>query len=456
MGLRRLAAACLVAGSLLGPGLPVSGQERVAIWAGRGSHPAVDAALAGIVERFEKRFGVKVDLTLVPAGELAPRVSAALAAGTPPDGAFGRNLDLQAAAWAAAGKIEDVSDLVLPQRERLFETALAAATYVTAPGRRGIFGIPIQQQALHLNYWSDMLAEVGIAETDIPADWSAYWAFWCDRVQPALRAKGRRVYSVGLASGSDSTAALLGFLAFAQAHDALPLDREGRLLLADPRLRAGLIAAVREYADLTAKGCTPPGALVWGGEDAAASFRSRTAGMAANAGLAVAAGLFEAAASGSDSAARAAARRAHDDLVRTIGLPAPVNGKPAPVIVSVQQGAVFAEAPARKRARDFFAFFLLPENLTPYVEAARGIWFPVTRDAAERSFWQDDPHRRAAHQTFTQRATQPLPMAQHFRFAALHAENSWARLLRRVVMDRVTPEQAVDDLLAQIRQRIDG
>ena len=43
--------------------------------------------------------------------------------------------------------------------------------------------------------------QAGFTLEDIPKEWEAFWSFWCDQVQPAVRrATGRDdIYGVGLA-----------------------------------------------------------------------------------------------------------------------------------------------------------------------------------------------------------------------------------------------------------------
>ena len=51
-----------------------------------------------------------------------------------------------------------------------------------------------------------MLAEAGFKENDIPGTWKEYWAFWCDKVQPAIRkATGKRIFGIGSPMGVDSS-----------------------------------------------------------------------------------------------------------------------------------------------------------------------------------------------------------------------------------------------------------
>ena len=52
----------------------------------------------------------------------------------------------------------------------------------------------------HLHVWSSLLERAGFTLADIPKEWEAFWSFWCDQVQPAVRkALGRDdIWGVGL------------------------------------------------------------------------------------------------------------------------------------------------------------------------------------------------------------------------------------------------------------------
>ena len=59
----------------------------------------------------------------------------------------------------------------------------------------------------HVHVWRNLLEQAGFTLDDIPKQWEAFWSFWCDQVQPAVRkATGRDdIYGVGLAMSVDAT-----------------------------------------------------------------------------------------------------------------------------------------------------------------------------------------------------------------------------------------------------------
>src|SRR3546814_10582195 len=69
---------------------------------------------------------------------------------------------------------------------------------------------------------------------------------------------------------------------------------------------------------------------------------------------------------------KAVAKKNYYELAKTISWPKKPDGKPLPNLVSTKIAVVFADAPNKKRAKEFFAYLLQPENLTPYTEGSLG------------------------------------------------------------------------------------
>lgn len=453
----RKALALLLAGAVMAGAPAASAQEKLVVWFNKGVSPAEDAALDQVIGRFQQRTGVRIELGRFDAEEIVTRSVAAVDAGNPPDVGFGWAYDSRTAGrWAAEGKLENLNDIVEPLKDS-FLPGVAERAHLAGPdGRRGYYGLPIFQQTIQPTYWADMLQEAGFQESDIPADWKGYWSFWCDKVQPALRARGKRVYGIGHPASVEASDTMFSFLTYVTAYDASPVDATGKLLVGDAKIRANMAAALKDYTDIVQKGCTPPGSLSWkdGANDAA--FHGRTTVMTYDAGLSLAGKYLEDMRNAADGAARAQATKAYEDLIRTAGWPNRPDGKPLPGLVSTKLAVVFADAPNKGRAKEFLAFLLQPENLTPCTESAGGRWFPVMKEGAESPFWQADLHRRAVHDRFVQQPTVPFQFVYNHRFAAVNAENVWSRAMSRVLQDKVPPEQAVDEMFARIRQLVEG
>ena len=126
-------------------------------------------------------------------------------------------------------------------------------------GTRAYYAYPIKQQTMHIQYWKDMLADAGFKPSDIPTDWKGYWSFWCEKVQPAYRAKsGSRAFGIGMPTGVDSSDSFYSFLTFMDAHNVRLVNDSGKLLVDDPAVRQGLINALTDYTSVYVKGCSPP------------------------------------------------------------------------------------------------------------------------------------------------------------------------------------------------------
>jgi multiple sugar transport system substrate-binding protein len=74
----------------------------------------------------------------------------------------------------------------------------------------------------HVHVWTSLLEQAGFSREEIPNEWEPFWAFWCDRVQPAVRrATGRDdIWGIGLSMSAASNDTWFQFLQFVAAYDA--------------------------------------------------------------------------------------------------------------------------------------------------------------------------------------------------------------------------------------------
>jgi multiple sugar transport system substrate-binding protein len=386
---------------------------------------------------------------------MIPKTAAALEAGSPPDIAYSDTYDVRIAAkWAFDGKLEDISDVIEPMKDRFLPATIDTAyLYDGKASKKAFYGFVLKQQMLHVEYWKDMLATAGFKENDIPGTWKEYWSFWCDKVQPAYRkATNSRVHGIGRPMGVASTDSFQTFMSWVDAYNVKLVDESGKLLVDDPKVRDGLIAALRDYTDVYAKGCSPPSSTGWKDGDGAVAFNDRTTIMTHDYSIAIAARWLDDANNPRlTPAERAAGRKAYDELIATAGLPKKPDGTPMVYRTVVKVGVIFRESKNKMRAREFLKFLLEEENLRPYVEAALGRGFPVTRAGQESPFWQADKHRRTVYDQF-KTSPQPSEFGKNWKFALLDAENVWAKAMNRVVSDKVSVEKAVDELIARIKE----
>jgi multiple sugar transport system substrate-binding protein len=311
----------------------------------------------------------------------------------------------------------------------------------------------MKQQTMHIQYWKDMLAEAGFKESDIPTGWKAYWDFWCDKVQPAHRSKtGKRTYAVGQPMGVDSSDSFYSFLTFMDAYNVKLVDDNGKLQVDDPKVKAGLTNALRDYTNIRTRGCTPPSSTSWKDPDNNVSFHNKTILLTHNATISIAAKWLDDANNATLSAEqRAQAKKNYDELIATAGFPNKPDGSKFVYRAAVKTGVIFEGAKNKKRAREFVAFFLEDANLQPYVEGSLGRWYPVTKSGTQSPFWQADPARKAVYNQFSA-GTVTFEFVKNYKFTVLNNENVWAKAMSRVVNDGWTPEKATDEMVARIKQ----
>ena len=108
-------------------------------------------------------------------------------------------------------------------------------------GRRGLYALPMGRYSNHVHVWNSLLERAGFTLADIPKEWEAFWSFWCDQVQPAVRkALGRDdIWGVGLPMSAAAADTDDELLQFELAYGTPWLDRDRRLQSTIPRCGRG-------------------------------------------------------------------------------------------------------------------------------------------------------------------------------------------------------------------------
>jgi multiple sugar transport system substrate-binding protein len=452
---RALALAASVAVSLFTAAAPAAAQEKITVWWSKGFYKSEDDALLAAVKKFEAKTNIKVDLSQYAIQDMIPKTVAALDSSAPPDVAYADTYDVQASGkWAFEGKLEDLTDILEPMKAAFAPNTLETAYLFNGQTKKkAYYGFPMKQQSMHVQIWSDMLAQAGYKISDIPTEWAAYWSFWCDKVQPAYRkASGSRAYGIGQPMGVESTDSLQSFYTFMDAYNVKLVDDDGKLTVDDPKVRQGLIGALKDYTDPYLKGCTPPSSTTWKDPDNNVAFHNRTTVMTHNFTISIAGKWFE----DSQNQAltpeqRAAGKKAYEETIVTASFPNKPDGSPLKYRSDVKTGMIFAASRNKAGAKQFVKFMLQEENLGPYVEGALGRWFPVTLAGQQSPFWQADHHRKAVYTQFIG-GTLPFDFVKNYKFTILNNENVWAKAMNRVVSEKVPVDRAVDELIARIKE----
>ena len=198
------------------------------VWWEEGWYPEEDRAVAELVAAFEAKTGRDVELVRQPHDARA-EVTAALEAGRPPDFLWGLGGTAGLVGrWALEGRLADLTEAVGPLREMFDADALEHATLPNArTGGRALYALPMGRSSNHVHVWTGLLERAGFTLADIPTEWGAFWSFWCDKVQPAVRkALGRDdVWGVALPMSREAGDTSTGLEQFAWAltpHRPLP------------------------------------------------------------------------------------------------------------------------------------------------------------------------------------------------------------------------------------------
>jgi multiple sugar transport system substrate-binding protein len=454
MKIRSLIAPTLVAAGLITSGHAFA-QETLKVWWVKGFYKAEDDAFLAVIKKFEDSHkGVKVELSQYPIQDMIPKTVAALDSGNPPDVAYGDVYDFQVTGkWAFDDKLEDISSVINPIKARFApNTVETTYLYDDKAKAKAYYAFPLKQQTMHIEYWIDMLNEAGFKESDIPTTWKEYWSFWCNKVQPASRQKtGKRTFGIGMPMGVDSSDSFYSFLTFADAYNVKMVDDNGKLLVDDPKVKAGLISALTDYTTPYTKGCTPPSSTSWKDPDNNVAFHNKTTVMTHNATISIASKWLDDMNNATLTAEqREEAKKNYTERIRTAGFPSKPDGTKMVYRTAVKTGVIFKDAKNKARAKEFVSFLLQEENLTPYVEGSLGRWFPVTKAGQASPFWKADRHRLSVFNQYAA-GTVTFEFTKNYKFTILNNENVWAKAMSRVVTDKVPVDKAVDEMIERIK-----
>jgi multiple sugar transport system substrate-binding protein len=261
------------------------------VWWEEGQAAEEDAAVREIIAAFEQTAGKQVELVLGQQEQIAADLVAAVEAGRPiPDFVFTVADTQPYEQWAYEGRLVDLSEAVGHFADLFDPDALERMTLLNGTtGQRGLYLLPMGLGTHHVHVWESLLERAGFTFADVPKEWDAFWSFWCDQVQPAVRkALGREdVWGVGLPMAAASVDTENGIWQFIHAYEANYVTEEGQLVIDDPEVQRRLIKAVDGYTAIYRKGCTPPDSVSWDGYGNNAQFLAQSVVMTPNMTLSI-------------------------------------------------------------------------------------------------------------------------------------------------------------------------
>ncbi len=417
------------------------------VWWDKGYTPEEDAAVKETVAAFEQQTAKQVELALYPQAELPNKIRQALETGRPPDIAFGTWLSEFVALWAFDDRLVDLSGAIGPFANLFDPDGLDSVRMLDGKtGQKALYGLPIGRVSNHVHVWKSLLERAGFGVADIPREWNAFWSFWCDRVQPAVRASAGRddVWGVGLVMSVDATDTMGQFAQFLAAYDADYVTRDGKLVIDDPGIRQRLVKALDSYTAIYRKGCTPPDSVSWGDSGNNQAFLKQTVVMTPNRSLSV---------------VNALKRDRPQDYYKntaTIEWPLGPRGEPFPIAGDVLPAVVFRDGGNIATAKEFVRFLVGEGWLAHYLDFSGERFLPPMSKLLQQPFWLDpsDPHHMAS---VMQISSRPLVhnyavASGNWRHQLVTRERVWPKAIHRVAAEGISPEQAVDEAILRIKQ----
>ena len=357
------------------------------VWWEKGYYDQENEAVREIVAAFEQKTGKQVELVLLDEEELPDAFAAALAAGHAPDFGFGTLMAPYISEWAFGDRLVDLSDAIGSFANIFDPDALDRVMLVNAKtGQKALYALPMGRTNNHLHVWRSLLEQAGFTLADIPREWSAFWSFWCDDVQPALRsARGRDdIWGIGLPM-SVVYDTQFEFFQFVAANQTDYVTRDGRLVIDGAEIRQKLVGLIDSYTAIYKKGCTPPDAVAWGNTGNNKAFHAQRVVMTANDTLSI---------------PNALKRERADDYYKnsaTIEWPLGLDGNAFPIMGNIYPAVVFKEGANIALAEAFVEFLVADGWLAHYLDFSGERMLPPIAALIEQPFWLDpsDPHRMA-------------------------------------------------------------
>jgi multiple sugar transport system substrate-binding protein len=418
------------------------------VWWEKGFYPQDDEAVRETIAAFEQDSGKQVELVQPTQGEMVDQAPAAVDAGAPPDFLFGTFIVNYLSKWALEDRLLDLTETIGHFSDLFDPDAIAWWTLLNEKtGNRALYALPMGRTTNHIHVWRSLLEQAGFTVEDIPKEWDEFWAFWCDEVQPAVRrATGRDdIWGIGLSMSGETGDTQYQFFQFMTAYDADYVTPDGRLVIDDPEVRRRLVDVINAYTAVYRNGCTPSSSISWdSNRDNNEQFLAQAVVIVLNDTLSI---------------PNALKRERPDDYQEnsaTIEWPLGPDGDVFPIRGDFFAAVVFKDGRNVETAKELVRFLVAKGWLAHYLEFAGERFMPPLPKLRDAPFWLDpsDRHRMAAVMQIASRPTQYeyAVVSGNWRHDLVWQELVWAKAVHRVAAEGISPEQAVDEAIARIKQ----
>jgi multiple sugar transport system substrate-binding protein len=222
------------------------------------------------------------------------------------------------------------------------------------------------------------------------------------------------------------------------------VTQDGKVVIDDPVIRQRLVTAIDAYTAVYRKGCTPPDSVSWDDLGNNRAFLAETVVMTTNNTLSI---------------PNALKRERPDDYYRnvaTIEWPLGPFGDSFPIEGAMFQSVVFKDGGHAATAEEFVRFLVAEGWLMHYLDFSGERMLPSIPALLDQPFWLDPRDR---HHMVAAMQAESRPLAHNYALASgnlghdkIFQERVWAKAIHRIVTENITPEQAVDDAIARIKQ----
>ncbi|MEM8718246.1 MAG: ABC transporter substrate-binding protein [Cyanobacteria bacterium P01_G01_bin.39] len=412
------------------------------IWWDKGYFPEEDEAIRNLVDNWVEQTNHPVKLSFYTHDELSNKAQRAIEAGDPPDILMNDGGERTIASFARQGKLADVAEIIKSVKKNIYDQTLLSSVYLynEVEQKHSYYAVPIHVSIPHIFYWRNLLQQISKSDGDIPQDWDGFWKFWQQAQQDLQSVREDKVYGIGLPLSVAGMDTYKSFEQCLEAYGIKIIDPEGNLQLDRPEVRLGIISCLNWYAELYFQGYIPPSAVNWLNPDNNRSLLNYEVVMTSNTSLSIPAALDK------DSPE-------YQTELATAAYPQKPSGEPMTYVAFPGHAIIPQDALNQQLAQEFLAYFVQPEIIGDYLKAARGRFFPVSRQSWSDPFWSNsaDPHIAIATKPFLNQQTILPNTSLNPAYSLVFQQGIWGQALNRIVIDRVSSETAAEEAIAQIK-----